>query len=976
MNQTFPKYALIAGNFYTFVKLVRPALPGSSEPVVICDHKGEEFYVSESLWIKASENFKERAREAGTVTSQSSAQEKIALFRSLFKGRADVHAHGFRRKDGGIGYTPACANEWKPGVCPRAANAKAKCVQCSHRAFSPLSDSAIIRHFQGNDERFRDVIGLYVLDERSNTSVLVIDFDKEGWQEAVSAVRAASQAHGINAYVERSRSGNGGHVWFFFEQAIGAKLARDFGSALIAEAMANTRSISFEAYDRMLPAQSTIPEGGFGNLIAAPFQGRAQRADNSVFVDDSFTPFPDQWLFLSKVKKLSEQAVLNVVGASMVNSTGSTAASAPWEHQPAKPLSRSDFPDPLVITESDMIYIPQRGLSAAAENRIKRLAAFSNPEFFKKQALHRSVYGTPRIAYLGETRDEHIAIPRGCKQKLLNMLRDANKHFTWSDKHYIGSTLQIDFTGKLRPDQQFAVEQLAKHDNGILSAPTGFGKTVIGAYLIAQHRVPTLIIVPKTALVSQWVEKLGKFLAIEHPGKPLLTPSGKPSKRKRPVVGQIGGGKNRISGIVDVATFQSLVKKDPETGEPQAKELIRNYGLVICDECHHAAAPQLELILKSTPAKYVYGLSATPQRADGLDRALFMLCGPIRCKIDPKEQAKQQGIKRLLRPRFTRIRLPKCENGVSYNQLLDSLCQHSARNTFIANDVASAVKNNRKPLVLTKRKEHARVLAELISKAAECKTHLLVGEGAARQRRERLASAIKDSASSNHCVIVATESYLGEGFDASALDALFLTTPISWDGNVTQQAGRLHRTNEGKTNVVIYDYVDETVPMLERMYKKRLKTYAKLGYEVAVGDSKGKTAPADFIFPHNAMKMLASDINDASLSVDIIAPYTSPKAVNLLLKTLASAKARGVTISCTVAKEVPESTREAFARNGILLTIDTATKRAGLAVFDKQTVWYGTLPLLAFPQQGDCSIRFTSAEAAHELLEQEANAAQ
>ncbi|MDO4849396.1 MAG: DEAD/DEAH box helicase family protein [Coriobacteriia bacterium] len=768
------------------------------ERIVICRPRGarsndpdaDERYLAEPEWLQAAERFDADAHNSGIVTSQSPAREKIALYRSLFQGRDDVHAHGYLRKDGGIGYAPACANEWERGVCPRTMGQKTKCAVCDRRAFVPLTDTALVAHFRGESERFQDVVGLYVLDDESRTHLLVLDFDKDGWKMAIDAVRRAARPYGIEACIERSRSGNGGHAWFFFEEAVDARLAREFGSALIAEAIAIEKSLGFDAFDRMFPAQETIPEGGFGNLIAAPFQGRAQRLGNSVFVDEAFVPYPDQWLFLSGVRKLSEQTLRAVV--------------------------------------------------------------------------------------------------------------------------------------------------------------------------------------PKTALVAQWAERLGEFLAIEHPGGPALTPSGRPSKRKQHVIGQVGGGKNRVTGIVDIATFQSLTSKDSSSGEPCAKDLVKNYGLVICDECHHAAAPQLELVLKAVRAKYVYGLSATPRRADGLDRALFMLCGPIRCCIDPRDQAKQQGFRRILKPRFTGIRLADYQPGQTFNQVLDKLCEHEGRNRLIAGDVVEAVQDGRRALVLTKRKEHARRLGALIEEVSgdqHMQAHVLVGEGGARQRREKLEHAV-GAVAEGPAVIVATESYLDEGFDASALDALFLATPISWDGNVTQQAGRLHRCRDGKDHVEIYDYVDTTVPMLERMHKKRLTTYAKLGYEVETRD-RDATVPrsAQFIQRDDAIRQLALDITNATESIRIVAPYVSPKAVLMLIEPLADAVRRGVDVACAVAKAPADDARARFAAAGIPLSTEKAAEHPGLAVFDKKIVWYGTVPLLAFPKADDCSLRLESAEAAHELLD-------
>ena len=982
MGDKTPKYALLDGREHVLIETV-PHAYSNEIACVFAGPDGIRRYVSEAEWRAGAIEFSGYAAKRRLVTSESPNGDKIALFKSLFKGREDVYAHGFAKRDGGIGYSPVCANE-RTGNCPRWTRKMlgVKCADCPERTFIPINDRALINHFRGEKGDFGDVMGLYVLTSDCKAWVLIADFDKEGWQNETMLYRDACRAFGFFPAVERSRSGNGSHVWLFFEEPIDAELARNLGCAIITHAMEQAPGMSFKSYDRLFPTQSTIAQGGFGNLIALPFQGRAQRRSNSVFVNDDFEPFPDQWRFLSSVSKASLQQVREVVDSTANGPLGQLA----FDRHPGKKevtqagityaavsLQTPDsviagFPKTVSVVKSNMLFVSKEGLSHKAQNRIRRLAAFGNPEFFKAQAMHRSVRNISRIIWCGDEDGQSIMLPRGCEEKLVNLAKEQGFSCAFDDRRNSGAPIKAEFSGTLRDRQQKAADALLRYENGVLMAPTGFGKTVIGAYIIGKLKMRTLIIVPKTNLIGQWTERLGQFLDIEDNRPPLLTKSGKPSKKKRPVIGQIGASKNAPSGIIDIATFQSLAGKD-DLGIPCAKPVVEDYDLVICDECHNGAAPNYELIMKSVNARRVYGLSATPKRSDGLERVIFMHCGPIRHRVDPKEQAAEQGFKRVLEPRFTRIRLAGLELGASFNQMVELLNGHAARNALIAADAVDAIKAGRTPLVITNRKDHADELARLLVESG-VETYVLTGEGTTREKRERLES-IRNSTNA-HYAIVATGAYIGEGFDLPRLDTLLLASPYSFEGVITQYSGRLHRENEGKADVVVYDYVDVSIPMLERMYKKRLKTYAKLGYEISEADEA--RGPGAHIVTSSAWHAeFADDLSSSNKTAVISAPYASPKLIELLTPDFAGAIARGIEIRVMLKKPKSEKsltlqfeTVEALMRIGCQVETCDAPL-TGIAVFDGRISWYGTLPLLAFAKADDCSLRIESAEVASDL---------
>ena len=762
------------------------------------------------------------AFQSPTVTNQSSESEKIAVFQSLFKGRGDVYPRRFESvKTGKSGYSPACVNEWAPGICHKP---MIKCSECKYQAFLPANESMIRNHLLGKNPskpKGKDfTAGVYPLLLDETCWFLAADFDKCTWQEYATAFFKTCQIHNVSAALERSRSGNGGHVWIFFSEPIPAKVARRLGSFVMTKTMEQRPEIGFDSYDRFFPSQDTLPQGGFGNLIALPLQKRPRVRENSVFVNEKFEPYEDQWAFLSTIQRMNLneiEAILadvtedkNILGVKIAISE----EEAPWEAPPSRKrkerLLTSPLPEKLSLVLGNQLYVAKDELTPALRNRLIRLAAFQNPEFYRAQAMRFSTFDKPRIISCGEDFPQHIGLPRGCLDEIIDLLETNNIKPEVIDERFSGNPIKIDFTGKLRPDQQVAAEEMLKKDIGVLAATTGFGKTVISAYLIAKRKVNTLVLVHRRQLLDQWIAHLINFLG--------LSPQ---------EVGQIGGGRQKATGVVDVATIQSLYKKGV------VNDLVGEYGHLVIDECHHISARSFELVVRQSKAKYVIGLSATVTRKDGHHPIIFMQCGPVRYRVDPRKQAAKRSFQHRVVVRKTQFRLSEEfseDNRPSIQKIYKALSDDKFRNVKIVEDALEVIKAGRYPVILTERRDHLRLLAEQLQPHIH-NVFVLKG-GMGRKQRRLIQDQLANMPDGEPRVILSTGRYLGEGFDDARLDTLFLTLPISWRGTLAQYAGRLHREHNPKKEVIIYDYLDENVPLLSRMYAKRRRGYKALGYKI------------------------------------------------------------------------------------------------------------------------------------------------
>jgi superfamily II DNA or RNA helicase len=738
--------------------------------------------------------------------------EKVALFRRLFRGRTDVYPIRWESKTSGrSGYSPACANEWRPGVCEKP---RIKCADCGNRSLVPLSDSVIYNHLAGEH-----TVGVYPLLEDDSSHFLAADFDDAEWRDDVRAFAQSCRELGVSVAVEISRSGQGAHAWIFFESRVSARDARRLGTAIISHTCARTRQLKLASYDRLFPNQDTMPKGGFGNLIALPLQKESRERGNSVFVDDDLQPFPDQWAFLASIRPMPpndiEPTILRATSGGHpldVTFIDDEDLATPWRRAAAASGKlQGPLPESLTMTLANGLYFEKSEMPQALANRLIRLAAFQNPEFYKAQAMRLSVWDKPRVIGCAENYPLHIALPRGCLDAARALLSDNGIRLDIRDERTRGEPLDVSFAGALRPDQDANVAAMLRHDAGVLCAPTAFGKTVTAAALIARRGVNTLVLVHRTELLRQWQERLKAFLEESRDGGSDL-------------VGVIGGGKSKATGRIDIAVMQSVSRQG------EVDPLVENCGHIIVDECHHVGAVSFDAILKRARAKFVLGLTATPLRRDGQQPIVFMQCGPIRHSATRPADAPHD-LEVVARQRFDRIGLPQ---DAVIQDVFRFLASDAARTEAVAAEVRAAVGAGRKVLVLTERTEHLDAIAAALNGTTPAP--LSLHGRMSRKQRAALLADLQALPPEAPRILLATGKLVGEGFDHPPLDTLVLAMPISWKGTLQQYAGRLHRQHAGKDDVRIVDFVDCGHPALLRMWSKRQVGYRAMGYRMVDDD--------------------------------------------------------------------------------------------------------------------------------------------
>ena len=923
--------------------------------------------------------------DQGARIKKFDVTDKIAsdFFMMFCRGRKDVYDLRYTNpKTGKNGYYTQCFNRWDRG-CHIQKKDGVRCKDCELRADKPVTLPLIKAHMNGTDPNGNDVVAIYPMLENNLCQLLVFDFDNhakgaeqedyanidDGWKEEINALRHICKNLDVDAAVERSRSGRGAHLWIFFKEMVPARLARRFGFALLEKGAESVNLKSFKYYDRMIPTQDALPEGGLGNVIALPLQGMALKSGNSAFIDENWNAYEDQLNVLAGTRRLTRQGIEDYL--SLWYSTGSTSedngTDAPWDKN--SEIEAGSVKGVVRIVLADRIYIDSTGMSNKTKRQLRRMATFSNKQYFQNQAMDMPNYDESRFIYLGSDEGKYIVLPRGLREEILKKFDNAGISYKIEDKRTKGQELNISFRGELRESQIPAVETMLENETGILHAATAFGKTVVCCDMIARRGISTLILVDRADLMNQWIKRLEEFLDIDEELPEYQTKTGRTRKRKS-LIGNLQGAHDTLTGIVDVAMIRSLKKKDGF--HPKLKE----YAQVYFDECHHAASDSAIEVLQEINAKYVYGVTATPKRGDGKEKINEFLLGPIRYRFTAKDRAEEQNINHLVYPRFTRTVKPHHLSKTPYgNDAYELIRNNDVRDEQIIRDVADCVQAGRTPVVLTKYVDHAKKLSERLKTYAD-RLILLTGANGTKARRAQVEELNKVD-DSDSLILVGTGSLLGEGFDFPRLDTLFMATPVSGENVVEQYVGRLNRDYDGKENVIVYDYVDSHIPKFDKMYSARLKAYKKIGYELCV-NMDGEKQKANAIYDiENYAETYWKDLEEANSAVVVSSPRLNNQKVDRIINMLGKRRELGVEV--TIVTWHPDAYK--YGKDDVRMELMERLRKAGFeirlveetcehyAVIDNEIVWYGSVNLLSKEDAEDNLMRVCSKDIAAELLE-------
>jgi superfamily II DNA or RNA helicase len=730
------------------------------------------------------------------VDMGSRPDDKIRFYADLFRCRTDVYAVRWENKrDGRSGWMPAIHGYWRKGM---------------KRADAPylsLTHEVIGKHLRGDHH-----IGLYPLGDDDTCWWVAADFDKDSAMLDALAYLKAARAQHVPAALEVSQSGRGAHAWIFFAQATSASVARQIATSLLGEAFQLRGSMNLSSYDRLFPSQDVHTRRGMGNLIAAPLNGTRRQHGTTLFLDPAtLEPFDDQWAYLSSIARLS---------ARDVDALARRLPDPKIGHDVRRlqlPTSSKIVPRPSAIIRAQLaarITVTAADLGPAMISSVKHAASIRNPEFDARQRARRSTWDTPRFLYsYDETAEGDLVLPRGLHTLLTALVESAGSTLKIDDARAVGESYRFTCSTELRAEQACAVRELVEQDIGVLVAPPGTGKTVIACATIAERSTTTLILVDRKALADQWRDRLQKTLGFK--------------------CGQIGGGRSKTTGVLDVALLPTLARRDP------IDELTADYGFVIVDECHHIAASAFFHVLNRIPARYWLGLTATPERRDGLEDLIYHQLGSHSVVIKPPTAGQLPAaataaptphpVLHLHKTKFkyTGAADPTAPGGMA--EIYRALVADQDRLDQITRDVLSAHGDGANILVLTTWIDHLHAITRRLSDAGVTVT-VLHGQIKTRERREITERLATHTADDPPVLLVGSSSFIGEGFDCPALDTLFLTAPITFKNRLVQYIGRVTRAHPGKTTATVHDYHDELTPVIASSLRKRAPGYIKMGF--------------------------------------------------------------------------------------------------------------------------------------------------
>lgn len=933
------------------------------------------FNVSNIEEEKLEDNINYDLDQGGRIIDRYISDDMAKHYCGMFWGRIDVYAKRGRKG----GYFPQCKNRWND-LCPIQTGKTKSCIKdCPNKEWSKLDLSIIKNHLYGYKEDGSDVIGIYPLLQDNTCRFIVFDFDNhesddlenKDWIKEVNIVRNICKENNIKALVERSRSGKGAHIWIFFNKPIKASIARTFGYLLLEKGSRSTDITSFEYFDRLYPNQDT--SDNLGNLIALPLQHKALLNGNSAFVDENFNAYEDQWNELfNNTKKYSIEEINEYIRIWQSElSMDEDNISFGYINERIKPwrknykFDKDNVIGELDITLSNGIYIDELNVMPRLLYQIRSLATFDNPVYYKNRNLGLSNYNTSSYVSLAKEENNYINIPRGLKDKLIEKLEEANIEYRINDERISGKHINASFNGELRDEQSLAAKDILTYDEGILEAATAFGKTVVSSYLITNRKISTLVLIQNKSLLKQWIEELNKFLIINEELPEYKTKQGRVKTRKN-IVGELSGSKDTLTGIVDVAMIQTLANKDNKN------EILDNYGMVIFDECHHAASSTAIDVLKEIKAKYVYGVSATPNRSDRLEKINYMLLGPIRHTFSAIDKNRIMKIKHYVYPRYTRV-IDNYSSKENINTAYSLIATNDVRNEMIINDVIKCIELNRTPLVLTREKEHAKYLYDRLKEEID-NVYIIYGDNKEKENEE-IRSKLRNVGDDTKYVLIATGSKVGEGFDLPRLDTLMLAAPVSYEGRVKQYLGRLNREYKNKEDVILYDYIDMHMKLFNNMHFKRLKTYKKVGFLIR-NDISNKQDVESIYDMNNYLEVFNRDLQESNSKIVISSPELIESKVNTFIGVVKDSQERGIDIKVitTSVDDISIGSVDSVMNSLMLLrnigieVIENDDINECYAVIDDELIWYGRMNLLGKDDIHDSMIRFIDKEIASELM--------